>query len=169
MRSTFLERHKLFSFLTISFLLTTFILSCKDHDHPDPSQAKTEAPFDLAEGKKAVAESNQRFTEKILKGDTTGYEDFYTRDAVVMYSGGVNLAGRDSINAAIISMIKAGITRIEINTEVVFGTADILVEQGGAIAYVKDKAVDTSKNLILWKKEDGKWKQFRDMAGSGKK
>jgi hypothetical protein len=48
----------------------------------------------------------------------------------------------------------------------VFGTEDLLAEEGEVTIYVKDKAVAEEKYIVLWKKVDGKWKLFRDIANS---
>ena len=49
----------------------------------------------------------------------------------------------------------------------VWGTADLLTEEGEVTMFTKDgQQIDKGKYLVVWKKEDGKWKLFRDMFNS---
>jgi len=41
-----------------------------------------------------------------------------------------------------------------------------LAEEGEVTVFVGENAVAVEKYIILWKKEDGKWKLFRDIANS---
>jgi ketosteroid isomerase-like protein len=76
------------------------------------------------------------------------------------------VAGRANIQTAFSRFINAGITKLEIETVEIFGTQDLLAEEGRVTIYVKDKVIANEKTIILWKIEEGKWKLFRDIANS---
>jgi ketosteroid isomerase-like protein len=83
-----------------------------------------------------------------------------------MFAGAPAYVGRENIQRAISGIINSGVTKIDIKTKAVFGTEDLLAEEGEVTIYVKDKAVAEGKYIVLWKKVDGKWKLFRDIANS---
>ena len=62
--------------------------------------------------------------------------------------------------------MKSGITKVGLKTEAVYGNEDMVAEEGVVNLYVKDQNVAEEKYIVLWKKEDGKWKMFRDISNS---
>ena len=61
------------------------------------------------------------------------------------------------------------VTSVNFETIDVFGTEDLLAEEGKIKIYIKDKVVSEEKSIVLWKKEDGKWKMFRDISNTNTK
>ena len=60
-------------------------------------------------------------------------------------------------------------SKIELKTQEIFGAGDLVAEEGEVTVYVNGNAVAEEKYIILWKREDGEWKLFRDIANSNKK
>ena len=48
----------------------------------------------------------------------------------------------------------------------IYGTEDLIVEEGDLTLFVGDNTVAEEKYIVVWKKEDGKWKLFRDIFNS---
>ena len=83
-----------------------------------------------------------------------------------MIAGAPAAVGRANIQKAMSGIIKSGITKADIRLKEVYGTEDLIAEEGELTLYVKDMAVAEEKYIVLWKKEDGKWKLFRDIFNS---
>jgi ketosteroid isomerase-like protein len=63
--------------------------------------------------------------------------------------------------------MNAGVSKIELNTIEVWGDENFITEEGLFEIKTKDDAqIDKGKYLVLWKKEDGKWKVHRDISNT---
>lgn len=102
----------------------------------------------------------------VAKGDSVGLANSYTTDAKFMSTGAPAVAGRVNIQHAMSDIVKSGITKVDLRLKEVFGTEDLIAEEGELTLYVKNEAVAEEKYIVLWKKEDGKWKLFRDIFNS---
>ena len=159
------------SLTATSFLLgLTIITSCNNADNSKETAEKATKPtFDLTIAKKEIEEANQNFMDLVAKGDTIGIGNLYTTDAKLMFAGAPSVDGKANIQSAFAGILKSGVTKVDLKTIAVFGTEDLLAEEGKVTVFVKDKAVAEEKSIVLWKKEDGKWKLFRDIANSNSK
>lgn len=99
----------------------------------------------------------------VAKGDSVGIANLYAKDAKVMFSEVPSTNGKENIQKLFSGIIKSGVTSVDIKTIEVFGDENLLAEESLVTIFVKDKAVEEDRALVLWKKEDGKWKLFRDM------
>lgn len=98
------------------------------------------------------------------KGDSAGVAGLYATDAKLMFPQAPSFVGRAAIQTAVSGIIKSGVTKLNFETKEVFGNEDLLAEEGEVTIYVKDVVVGVDKYIVLWKKEEGKWKMFRDMS-----
>ena len=77
------------------------------------------------------------------------------------------IVGKKNIQSAVAGMINAGVGSVKLTTIDVWGTEAMMAEEGALTINSKDgKEVDKGKYIVLWKKEDGKWKLFRDLFNS---
>jgi ketosteroid isomerase-like protein len=84
-----------------------------------------------------------------------------------MGSNSPAFAGKKNLLPLFASLIKAGITKVELKTIDVWGTAEMLIEEGElTLSTAEGKLIDKGKYLVVWKKEGDKWKIFRDMSNS---
>ena len=152
----------------MTLLLTVYIFafgfqSCNEK----PKEKEQTVPeFNLTTAKTEIEEANKNFMALVAKGDSIGIANSYTKDAKVMFTGAPSVVGKANIQKLFSGIINSGVTKINLETEGVFGTQELLAEEGKVTVYVKDMAVAEEKYIILWKKEDGKWKLFRDIANS---
>jgi ketosteroid isomerase-like protein len=149
-----------FSILPIALITgTIFFSACTE-------QPKPVASFDLASARKDIEAAVQSQLDFYVKGDSVGYASYYTMDAEFMESNTPVIVGRKNIESAISGFIKSGLG-LGIKTTNVFGGETCLAEQGTYELHTKDgKQADIGKYIVLWKKEDGKWKAFRDIFNS---
>ena len=148
-------------------LIGLFILSsCENANTVKTTEAIDNTTFDLKVAKKEIEEANRNFMDLVAKGDSVGLANAYTTDAKFMSAGAPAFVGRANIQKAMSGIIKSGITKADIRLKEVYGTEDLIAEEGELTLYVKDMAVAEEKYIVLWKKEDGKWKLFRDIFNS---
>ena len=62
--------------------------------------------------------------------------------------------------------MNSGITSVDLKTVEVWGTEDLITEEGELSLFVEEAEVYQGKYMVLWKKDDGKWKLFRDIFNS---
>ena len=149
---------KKITFLISITLMCAIITSCNP---------KTEGQaFDLNQAKTEIETVNKEFMDLFAKGDSVGLANCYTVDAKLMIAGAPAVTGRQDIQTAVHGMVNSGITKADIKTFDVWGTEALLAEEGEVLLYVKDTQVAQEKFIVLWKKEDGKWKLFRDIFNS---
>jgi ketosteroid isomerase-like protein len=120
------------------------------------------AAFDLSSAKAEIEEANKDFMKLLANGDTVGLANFYTIDAKFMGGGAPSVVGRANIQNVISEYIKAGIT-VDLRLENVYGTEELIAEEGELTVFINGEEVSVEKYIVLWKKEDGRWKLFRDI------
>ncbi len=150
--------------LTSSFLTVCILISgCSN---ADKSKADEKSAFDLTTVKKEIEDSNRQFADLFVKGDSVGVANLYTTDAKFMDAGAPSVVGRPAIQSTMAGFIKSGLTKVDFKTTDVFGCDTLVAEEGLLKLYVKDQTVADEKYIVLWKREDGKWKIFRDISNS---
>lgn len=123
--------------------------------------------FDMAAARKQIDSANQNLVTGLAKGDSTLAAESYCKDAKFMAANAPALSGRKEISGDFGNLIRSGITDLKITTVDVWGGENAITEEGKWTLALKDgKQVDQGKYLVLWKKEDGKWKIFRDCLNS---
>ena len=98
--------------------------------------------------------------------DSVGLANLYTQDAKFMNTGAPAITGRKNIQSAISGIMNSGISRANLITVEVWGTENFIAEEGEVSLFAEEDEVYQGKYLVLWKKDDGKWKLFRDIFNS---
>ena len=144
-------------------ILTIGFPSCKESPIKEyPAATKTEISTVKAE----IEAANKKLMEMFAAGDSVGIASSYTTDARFMSEGAPAIEGRANIQTDMSNIFKAGITRMDIRLENVYGVGDLIAEEGELTIYAGNEAVSEEKYIVLWKKEDGRWEMFRDMHNS---
>lgn len=145
--------------LLIGVMVLMASLSC--------TSPQKESVFDLANAKKEIEAANREFIELFAKGDAAGVASFFTADAKSMGPNEPSHEGRRKIQTVYEGFIQSGANRLALITTAVWGNEDLLAEEGLFTFSDKDgKQLDQGKYIVLWKKEDGRWKLFRDCYNS---
>ena len=113
-----------------------------------------------------IEAANKNFMALVAAGDSVGLANAYTIDAKFMGAGAPSVVGRANIQTVMSGIIQSGITGVDLRLENIYGTEDLIAEEGELTLFVGEKAVAEEKYIVLWKKEDGKWKLFRDIFNS---
>ena len=157
---------KKISLLTSILLIGFTMLSGCNNADTSKTTTENKSNFDLTVARKEIEEANRNFMDLVAKGDSVGLANAYTTDAKFMSAGAPAVVGRANIQKAMSGIVKSGITKVDLRLKEVFGTEDLIAEEGELTLYVKNDAVSEEKYIVLWKKEDGKWKLFRDIFNS---
>lgn len=154
-------------FISSLFIGSLMLNSCNNTEGSKTAEVKKSTPtFDLAVAKKEIEEADQNFMDLVAKRDSVGLANCYTTDAELMFAEAPSIIGRANIQSAFSGVMKSGITTADLKTKDVFGSQDMLAEQGVVTLYVNYKSVAEEKYIVLWKKENGTWKLFRDISNS---
>lgn len=143
-------------------------VSCSDSSRNKATGEKDNLPdFDIAVAKKGIEEANLEFVAFFNKSDSEGLASMFTIDGESMEPNELPIYGRDKIQAHYAQVMKAGTNKLTLVTVGLWGTVDLLAEEGDYTIVDKDgQELDKGKYIVLWKIEDGKWKLFRDCYNS---
>lgn len=116
---------------------------------------------------KAIQQANADFGEAYAKSDPKAVAQMYTEKARLLPPNAKVVDGRNAIEKFWKGVMDAGIKTIELKTVEIELFGNTIVEQGTATLYGDDKVVvDNGKYLVVWKRNDGKWKLHRDCWNS---
>lgn len=153
--------------LVFSTILAVMMLfSCNGSGTQISNDAKAGAAFDLPTVKHAIDSNNHSFSTMLAKGDSIGISNLYALDAKFMDAGAPAVVGRTAIKSLMSGFIKSGASRVDFKTIDVFGCDSLVAEEGELKLYAGAKEIAEDKYIVLWKKEEGSWKIFRDISNS---
>lgn len=153
-------------FPVVAGLFTVVTLNSCNEKASQKNETTAKSEFNMETAKTEIEEANKNFMELFAKGDSVGLANAYTVDGKMMMAAAPSVVGRAKIQTAWHSMMSSGLTKAVLKTENIYGTEDLLAEEGLATLFVKNNTVAEEKYIVLWKKEDGKWKLFRDIFNS---
>ena len=156
----------LFNQMTLLFALCSISIGFQSCNEKSKEKESKVAGFNLTTAKAEIEAADKNFMALFAARDSVGLANSYTIDAKFMSAGAPAIVGRANIQTDMSHIIKSGITGIDIRTEDVFGTEDLIAEEGELTLFVGTKSVAVEKYIVLWKKEDGSWKMFRDIYNS---
>jgi len=142
--------------LLFSALIASSLFACK---------SETKPAFDLANAKKEIEAANVNLTDLITKGDSVGAANAYTKDGKFMPANMPAAEGTSNLASFWGAFIRSVGGVITLTTTEVWGDENLITEEGLFEIKSKEGAqLDKGKYLVLWKKEDGKWKLHRDIG-----
>ena len=156
---------KLFTFITIALLFISSIISCNKKVE-ETKENVVEPTFNLTTVKTEIMSTNKEFMKIFAAGDSIGLANLYTNDAKFMMNGAPAVSGKKNIQSTISAIMNSGVSGVKLTTIDVWGLENLITEEGSLSLFVGDDEVDQGKYIVLWKKEDGKWKLFRDIFNS---
>ncbi|TBW29993.1 SgcJ/EcaC family oxidoreductase [Gramella sp. KN1008] len=165
-----MKRSAFYSVLAGALLILS-VSACNNKVNEPEEKEEMEATtpkdtFSLEKAKTEIIDANSEFASLFNEGDSTGVANLYTDDAKFMMEGSPAITGRENIQSAIAGIKNSGISRVDLRTIEVWGDEDMVVEEGELTLYREGVEVDRGKYMVLWKKEDGQWKLFRDIFNS---
>lgn len=147
-------------------LLFVFSITSCNNSTEEAAETVTEPTFNLTTAKAEMVALSIEWMAFVAAGDSVGLANMYAQDAKYMMNGAPAISGRKNIQSTFSGMMKSGISRVDLIIIDVWGTENFLAEEGESSIFVGDTEVDQGKYIVLWKKEEGKWKMFRDIFNS---
>jgi len=144
--------------LLLCFFVSASLIACTNQE--------TKSIFDLNNAKKEIEAANKEMSDLLLKGDTVSVANLYSQDGKLMLNNIPSIEGKEKI-----ASFWSGFTKmqadISFTTFEVWGDENYITEEGALEIKLKDGTIaDKGKYIVVWKKEDGKWKLHRDLSNS---
>ena len=156
---------KILTLIAVTLLFVSFITSCNKKTE-ETTEIVAESTFNLTIAKAEIEAVSKEFMAYFAAGDSVGLANLYTQDAKFMNTGAPAITGRKNIQSALSGIMKSGISSVNLITIDVWGTEDLITEEGEISLFADETVVYQGKYIVLWKKVDGKWKLFRDIFNS---
>ena len=130
-------------------------------------QSETKPAFDLAKAKTEIEAANKEISDFMSKSDSVGIANAYAKEGKLMVNYMPSVIGKEKLTSFWGGFMKMGIGGIKLTTLEVWGDENFITEEGAFEINLKDgKQIDKGKYIVVWKKEDGKWKLYRDMSNT---
>jgi ketosteroid isomerase-like protein len=111
-----------------------------------------------------VDKLNQSFMAALQKGDVEALKGLYSPNATMFPPGAPPIVGTAAIGGFWKKMVEAGVKRIEPRTTELETHGDTLIELGTFEAFREGATpIQKGRYVVIWKKENGSWKIFRDL------
>ena len=162
-----MEKKYFFIFSILSIILS--LSSCKKNGMITSDEEDQEvAEARITESRNEVVARGEIFVIAINNGDSLAAANCYTRDAKIMRPNSKPIVGRTNILKAFSQRLNQGKLRFSMKTVSVFGDGitTLTAEEEWMLSDEQGKIIDEGKSLEVYKKEDGKWKMFRDCFNS---
>ena len=138
-------------------VIATTLFACK---------SETKPAFDLIKAKAEIEAANKNIIKDIISGDSVAAANDYSKDGKLMVGNTSSITGQNNI-AAFWGGFSKTVTTFTLTTNEVWGDENYITEEGTyEITPKENKPHDKGKYIVLWKKEDGKWKLHRDISNS---
>jgi ketosteroid isomerase-like protein len=148
---------KLVKIQFLTFLIASILISSCNQKTSEKNLKSNQT--DLSILKKEIELRLREYESHLKNGDSIALGNMYMEDAEIIPS----TIGRNNITKAFGSMIKDSITGSSFKTTNLWGDEELLVEDGtGTWYHTNGTAVGSGRYLLVWKKDDGKWKILRD-------
>lgn len=111
-----------------------------------------------------IQDANQLFMTAVSNADAKALTAMYTADAKLLPANSEAIDGPEAIGGFWSATLGMGIKKVMFETVSAQQVGDMAVEEGKYALYVEgDHVVDQGKYMVTWKKEEGKWKVYRDI------
>lgn len=141
--------------ISLVLIFTNSLMGCQQK--VDKQELNSE--IDISSFEKEIELRLREYENHLKNGDSIALGDMYMDDAEIIPS----TVGRENIIKAFGGMIRDSITGSSFKTTKLWGNDQLLVEDGTGIWYhANGSAVGSGRYLLVWKKDNGKWKILRD-------
>jgi ketosteroid isomerase-like protein len=121
--------------------------------------------MDITIVKKQIDDLNKSYGKRFSSNDANYFKEHYCKDAKIFPANMPAVDGLESIRTFYFDDGRnAAMGNIIVTATSVFGNDEMVVEEGlYDFPDGKGGTFDTGKFIVLWKKEDGKWKMYREI------
>ena len=137
-------------------VVSIFITSC-DQKTTEKNSGAHQSDISILE--KEIELRLREYESHLQNGDSIALGNMYMENAEIIPS----TVGRENITKVFGSMIRDSITGSNFKTTKLWGNDQLLVEDGtGTWSHANGTVVGSGRYLLVWKKDEGKWKILRD-------
>ena len=145
--------------ITLFFTVLITLISFSGCDQKVADKNIDTEQTDLGTLEKEIELRLREYENLLQKGDSIALGNMYMEDAEIIPS----TVGRENITSVFGSMIRDSITGSSFKTTKLWGNDQLLVEDGtGTWSHANGTVVSSGRYLLIWKKDNGKWKILRD-------
>ncbi|MCX2719760.1 YybH family protein [Lentiprolixibacter aurantiacus] len=145
--------------INLSFTVLILLISLASCEQKGTEKNMESEQTDLPSLEKEIEVRLWEYENHLQNGDSIALGNMYTEDAEIIPS----TVGRDNIIRVFGSMIRDSITGSSFKTTKLWGNDQLLVEDGtGTWSHANGTVVSSGRYLLVWKKDNGKWKILRD-------
>lgn len=114
-----------------------------------------------------IDSTNAAFVAALRRGDSAGMAAVYTADGQLLPPGAPMMSGKAAIQAFWQGALDMGVGDGMLETLELDVHGDTAAEVGQGVLKTKaGQVIDTAKYIVLWKRENGTWKWYRDIYNS---
>lgn len=130
------------------------------------SSTDSSTAFNLSDARKAIEADNAKFIVDVQNQDSAALDEHYASDAQFLMPNAEPIS-KANMKAAMGGMLRMGIKGLKLNMTDLVGNNDLLAETGTYEMFAdKNTKIDNGKYIVIWKKENGNWKIYRDMINT---
>jgi uncharacterized protein (TIGR02246 family) len=112
----------------------------------------------------AIQAVNRKLESEFAAGNAKGMAECYTEDGQLLPTGSEPITGRAGIAEFWGSIIKLGMTRLNLEAVEIDPQGATVIEQGRYSVFRHgDSPMDHGKYMVIWKLVKGEWKLHRDI------
>jgi ketosteroid isomerase-like protein len=150
-----------------TLMLAIFFVACNDAATTDNKMASTDSTGNDNESVKAhIKKEASNFGEEVKRGDSTAMAAHYASDAVVMPPNSEAVKGNNIVDLWG-GALRMGVKDLKLDITDISGGGDLYAETGNyEMLGADNKSLDKGKYVVVWKKENGNWKMYRDIWNS---
>ncbi len=143
--------------------LALVVASCGQPSSPAPERAAD------PQVRAAIEAANQMTAESVKRGDAGAIVAHYADDAMMLPVGSGAVSGPAAIGEHFRDAIAAGLAGLELEILTLDAAGDLAVETGTYEAQdTAGNRLDFGKYVVAWRRVDGTWKAYRDIATSSR-
>ena len=149
-------------------LIATAILfaACKNPSVTDNAVASIDSASQDESVKAHIRKEASNWGDEVRRGDSTAMAAHYAADAIIMPANSEPVKGSDILNFWG-GVVRMGVKDLKLNISDISGDGDVYAETGTLELFGADnKVLDKGKYVVVWKKENGNWKMYRDIWNS---
>ena len=141
--------------------------ACNNLTGSDNTIATKDSSNNADESVKAyIRKEASNWGEEVRRGDSIAMAAHYTSDAIVMPPNSQPVKGNDIVKFWG-SMVRMGVKDLKLNITDISGDGGVYAETGTIEVFgANEKSLDKGKYVVVWKKENGNWKMYRDIWNS---
>jgi len=151
--------------LTVFITASYFFAACNGSPKQETIN-KDSMAYDVKDVKEPIKKEEAAFEDGIRKGDSNALAAHYISGALVMPPNSEPIKGTD-IAGFWGGVIRMGVKDLKLTTTDIAGDGDLVAETGNYEMFgAENKSLDKGKYVVVWKKDNGNWKIYRDMFSS---